>query len=368
MLLRHLLLPLLLVAAPALAQPDLAVTAFTLEDSSGPPGARVSADVTVCNFGSVEVDDPSVGYFLSEDDEFDRDEDTLLETDDVTSSLDPGECDDEGEQFTIPSSTDPGDYTLFAVADPFDVLAEPDEANNIRGRPFTVTGSTGGGFVVTASASPATIAPGGATTVTATVTNNTTSAATLDGWIVARRGGSAVLTQRVGSGTVPAGATVTVTFPLRAPASAPAGTYDVTFNVGTFPSVVRASDTFAVTVAAQRLAAGVPGAPLAVEPVAGDLFAGASSVGATAADLSLAAWPNPTASRATLSFALAEVGPVRLAVYDVLGREVAVLAEGVQGAGEHEVSLDASALPAGVYLVRLVAGGAVHTQRLTLVR
>ena len=40
-------------------------------------------------------------------------------------------------------------------------------------------------------------------------------------------------------------------------------------------------------------------------------------------------------------------------VYDVLGRQVRVLVEGVRAAGTHEVVFDGSRLPSGTYLVRL---------------
>jgi sugar lactone lactonase YvrE len=79
--------------------------------------------------------------------------------------------------------------------------------------------------------------------------------------------------------------------------------------------------------------------------------------------------PNPFASGTAVPFDVAEAGPVRLAVYDVLGREVAVLVDGVRPAGTHEVGLDGSRLSAGVYLVRLTAGdGFVQTRRVTLLR
>ena len=84
--------------------------------------------------------------------------------------------------------------------------------------------------------------------------------------------------------------------------------------------------------------------------------------------LALEAYPNPAAGRATVAFALPEAAEVRVAVYDVLGRRVALLAEGAFEAGRHEVAFDGSALPAGLYVVRLQAGAAVRTQRLTLAR
>ena len=81
-----------------------------------------------------------------------------------------------------------------------------------------------------------------------------------------------------------------------------------------------------------------------------------------------AVFPNPTTGRATVRYTLASTGDVRLEAYDVLGRRVAVLAEGTQGAGAHEAALDASALPAGVYVVRLSAGAQTATARVTVAR
>lgn len=79
--------------------------------------------------------------------------------------------------------------------------------------------------------------------------------------------------------------------------------------------------------------------------------------------------PNPIQHNAQVRFALAEAEPVELAVLDLLGRRVAsVLDGGVYPAGAHAVSLDASSWAPGVYVVRLVAGGEVQTQRLTVVR
>ncbi|NBC18833.1 MAG: T9SS type A sorting domain-containing protein, partial [Bacteroidetes bacterium] len=58
----------------------------------------------------------------------------------------------------------------------------------------------------------------------------------------------------------------------------------------------------------------------------------------------------------------------RLAVYDLLGREVAVLAEGTQPAGTHTATFDAAGLPSGVYLYRLEAGAYTQTHRMTLLK
>lgn len=80
-------------------------------------------------------------------------------------------------------------------------------------------------------------------------------------------------------------------------------------------------------------------------------------------------FPNPLASAATIRYTLAEAAPVRLAVFDVAGREVAVLAEGVRAAGEHEARFEADGLPSGLYLYRLEAEGrVVETRSLTVAR
>ena len=59
---------------------------------------------------------------------------------------------------------------------------------------------------------------------------------------------------------------------------------------------------------------------------------------------------------------------VRLAVYDLLGREVAVLVDGYQLAGQHQLMFDARGLSSGIYFYRLSAGGQVAVKRMVLVR
>lgn len=84
------------------------------------------------------------------------------------------------------------------------------------------------------------------------------------------------------------------------------------------------------------------------------------------------AYPNPThlgRGSVTVPFTVAEPTAVRIAVYDVLGREVAVLADEEFEAGSYEVEwAESRALPAGLYLIRFHAGTQRETQRITLVR
>lgn len=82
-----------------------------------------------------------------------------------------------------------------------------------------------------------------------------------------------------------------------------------------------------------------------------------------AAGLSLnAPSPNPVRGPVAFRFSLDRPKAVRLAVYDILGREVAIVREGIHQAGTHEVSFDAGVLPSGVYIVRLTANGQALTR------
>ncbi|WP_412061228.1 T9SS type A sorting domain-containing protein [Rubrivirga sp. IMCC45206] len=77
--------------------------------------------------------------------------------------------------------------------------------------------------------------------------------------------------------------------------------------------------------------------------------------------------PNPSRGGAAVRVGLPEAGPARLAVVDMRGREVAVLLDGPLGAGWHEARLP-EGLAAGVYALRLAAGGGVVTRRAVVVR
>ncbi len=77
-----------------------------------------------------------------------------------------------------------------------------------------------------------------------------------------------------------------------------------------------------------------------------------------------APWPNPATTAAVVRATLATAGPVRLAVYDLTGRRVAVLHDGAMPAGTHAVPIDAGGLPGGVYVVRLETPAAVQITRL----
>lgn len=84
--------------------------------------------------------------------------------------------------------------------------------------------------------------------------------------------------------------------------------------------------------------------------------------------LALSAFPNPFNPRTRLGFTLTRPSPVRLAIFDLLGRQLALPATGEFAAGDHQVDFDAGALPSGLYFARLEAAGRVAVAKLMVVR
>jgi hypothetical protein len=79
-------------------------------------------------------------------------------------------------------------------------------------------------------------------------------------------------------------------------------------------------------------------------------------------------YPNPFNPATRIRFDLPHGGHVRLAVFDLLGREVAVLADGAREAGSHAVEFNARSLASGAYLCRLTGPGGVIVRKMLLAR
>jgi glycosidase len=79
-------------------------------------------------------------------------------------------------------------------------------------------------------------------------------------------------------------------------------------------------------------------------------------------------WPNPTSGAASIGFSLPDPGHARLDVFDMLGRRLAVLADGVFPAGNQTLQFDTSTWPSGSYRVRLIADEAVQSRNLIVIR
>ena len=80
-------------------------------------------------------------------------------------------------------------------------------------------------------------------------------------------------------------------------------------------------------------------------------------------------YPNPFNPSTVISFQVSAVSKVRLMVFDILGREVATLVDGVREPGAYKVSFNAGGLTSGVYFYTLQADGAtIQTKKMLLLR
>lgn len=80
------------------------------------------------------------------------------------------------------------------------------------------------------------------------------------------------------------------------------------------------------------------------------------------------AYPNPFNSSTTLKYNLPNNAPVRLAIYDLAGREVAVLVDGMKSSGTHTVSFSVDELPSGVYIAKIKAAGEISMRKLICIK
>lgn len=96
----------------------------------------------------------------------------------------------------------------------------------------------------------------------------------------------------------------------------------------------------------------------AVEPLPG-----------TIATNKIAAYPNPTSGMASIALAVDRAQHVDVAVYDILGRQVAQVFSGALAGGVQELfDVDTAGFPAGLYFVRATGEAFASTQQLTVVR
>ena len=79
-------------------------------------------------------------------------------------------------------------------------------------------------------------------------------------------------------------------------------------------------------------------------------------------------YPNPFNPTTSISYTLATPGYARLAVYSLLGAQVALLADGLQSAGTHTAVFNAAGLTSGVYYYRLTTADGIRIGKMNLVK
>lgn len=94
--------------------------------------------------------------------------------------------------------------------------------------------------------------------------------------------------------------------------------------------------------------------------------ASADATSAVPASQETSAYPNPFSGSTTLSYYLAQGGPVSVEVYNNLGSKVRTLRVATEAAGSHQLRFDANDLARGSYLLRVKTGEAATTKRLVI--
>lgn len=79
-------------------------------------------------------------------------------------------------------------------------------------------------------------------------------------------------------------------------------------------------------------------------------------------------YPNPFNPLTTFEYSINTAQHVRLTVYDILGRQVAMLVNDVQPASTYRVNFDANALSSGTYFYRLETPNATLTRKMVLLK
>jgi hypothetical protein len=79
-------------------------------------------------------------------------------------------------------------------------------------------------------------------------------------------------------------------------------------------------------------------------------------------------YPNPFNPSTVISYDLSAVSNVRLGIYDLLGREIALLVNEIQNAGIHQAQWNAAGMASGIYFYRITTGSFIATKKLMLLR
>lgn len=85
-------------------------------------------------------------------------------------------------------------------------------------------------------------------------------------------------------------------------------------------------------------------------------------------DVRIQNYPNPFNPTTLIKFAIPSESNVELKIFDILGNEIAVLVSENKPAGNYETEWDASALPSGVYISRLIVGNKSYLNKMLLMK
>jgi hypothetical protein len=104
------------------------------------------------------------------------------------------------------------------------------------------------------------------------------------------------------------------------------------------------------------------------EPIVPSSSTGVEEIAAPARFALEQNYPNPFNPLTVIKYTVGGASDVSLVVYDILGREVAVLVNERKTAGSYMVSFDGAGLASGIYIYRLTAGQNVASRRMLLIK
>jgi hypothetical protein len=78
--------------------------------------------------------------------------------------------------------------------------------------------------------------------------------------------------------------------------------------------------------------------------------------------------PNPFNSKTTINYTLKKTSWLKMAVYDIMGREVLLISDAKTDAGKHTIEIDASNWPPGIYFYKAIIGKQTVTKRMVIVK
>ena len=79
-------------------------------------------------------------------------------------------------------------------------------------------------------------------------------------------------------------------------------------------------------------------------------------------------YPNPFNPATTINYSIVNAGEIKITLFDVSGKEVDVLVNGIQSPGKYSINYNASRLPSGVYFYRINTEGFTDTRKMILIK
>ncbi|MBD3233710.1 MAG: T9SS type A sorting domain-containing protein [candidate division Zixibacteria bacterium] len=212
---------------------------------------------------------------------------------------------------------------------------------------------------------PITVSPGGSFTYRGFLANNTGNLASTDVWIKVRMPDGSYYGPVEGWANIFLEAGETIHYhPIvqNIPVYAPSGDYTYIAYTGEYPQIIDSTDlTFSVI---EGIDDGTPKS----EWLLTGWGTSTQKQSQIFHKILVNSYPNPFNVTANIEFVLPTESEVNLRVYNILGQQVAVLAEGRYMAGHHRIVWDASDYSSGVYFYKLTAGEKVFTRRMTLLK